>query len=127
MTKKERESYELMQLEVTLHKAMFVSDLIEPDVPPPLGGEPMTTGWTYNEHSIRVLPACSSSVAHGLDQTDKTTSQRPLALYSTRGLAYHYVVSYHVGMLCTYCSLIGILNYEASASKSYTRHKKGVV
>ena len=88
MTRKERESYELMQLEVTLHKAMFVSDLIEPDVPPPLGGEPMTTGWTYNEHSIRILPACSSSVGHGLDQTDKTTSQRPLALYSTRALAY---------------------------------------
>lgn len=88
MTRKERESYELMQLEVTLHKAMFVSDLIEPDVPPPSVGEPMTTGWTYNEHSIRVLPACSSSVGHGLDQTDKTTSQRPLALYSTRALAY---------------------------------------
>ena len=88
MNKRERESYELMQLEVTLHKAMFVSDLIEPDVPPPLGGEPMTTGWTYNEHSIRVLPACSSSISHGLDQTDKTTSQRPLALYSTRALAY---------------------------------------
>ena len=88
MNKRERESYELMQLEVTLHKAMFVSDLIEPDVPPPLDGEPMTTGWTYNEHSIRILPACSSSVGHGLDQTDKTTSQRPLALYSTRALAY---------------------------------------
>ena len=88
MTRKERESYELMQLEVTLHKAMFVSDLIEPDVPPPLDGEPMTTGWTYNEHSMRILPACSTSSGHGLDQTDKTTSQRPLALYSTRALAY---------------------------------------
>lgn len=88
MTKKKRESYELMQLEITLHKAMFVSDLIEPDVPPPLGGEPMTTGWTYNEHSIRVLPACSSSVAHGIDQTDRTTSQRPIALYSSQKLAY---------------------------------------
>lgn len=88
MNKKERESYELMQLEVTLHKAMFVSDLIEPDVPPPSVGEPMTTGWTYNEHSMRILPACSSSIGHGLDQTDKTTSQHPLALYSSQKLAY---------------------------------------
>lgn len=88
MTKKERESYELMKLEVTLHKAMFVSDLVEPDVPPPLVGEPMTTGWTYNERSMRILPACSTARSHGIDQTGKTTSQRPLALYSTPTLAY---------------------------------------
>ena len=87
MTKREKEELELLKLEVILHKAMFVSDLIEPDVPPPLGGEPMTVGWTYNEHSMRILPACSTSISHGLDQTDKTTSQRPLALYSTRKLA----------------------------------------
>ena len=75
MTKKERESYELMQLEVTLHKAMFVSDLIEPDVPPPTEPNILTKGWTYNEHSMRILPACSTSISHGLAQ--RTSNESP--------------------------------------------------
>lgn len=60
---------------------------IEPDVPPPTASFDLTTGWTFNAYSRRVMVACSSSFAHGIGRTDQTNSQRPLSLYSTRGRA----------------------------------------
>lgn len=80
MTKREKEELELVKLELAQAKAFHMTELIQPDVPPPASNEPLTTGYMFNEHSMRVYTACSSSRGHGLDQTDKTTSQRPLAL-----------------------------------------------
>jgi hypothetical protein len=57
---------------------------IAPDVPPPPAWREMTTGWTFNAYSQRVEVACSSAASHSVGRTDKTTTQQPLALYSTR-------------------------------------------
>jgi hypothetical protein len=57
-----------------------------PDVPPPTDGS-LTTGWTFNVHTQRVDVACSGIASHAIGRTDRTTSQRALALYSTRKLA----------------------------------------
>ena len=62
----------------------------ERDVPPPdsgLAGLPLTTGWTFHPYNCRVEVACSSSVHHAVGRIDRTTTQEPLALYSSRLLA----------------------------------------
>lgn len=56
---------------------------VRPDVPVPDRNE-LTTGWTFNAYARRVDVACSSSAFHAVGRTDKTTTQQPLALYSTR-------------------------------------------
>ncbi len=57
---------------------------IAPDVPPPDGWGELTTGWTFNAFGRRVEVACSSGGLHAVGRTDKTTTQRALALFSTR-------------------------------------------
>lgn len=58
---------------------------IAPDVlPPELLSNALSTGYTFNAYSRRVEVACSSSIHHAVGRIDKTTAQRPLALYSTR-------------------------------------------
>ena len=88
MTKRELVELELLKLEVELHKSFHMTEGLKPDVPPPTEPNTLTRGWTYNEHSMRVLTACSSIVSHGLDSTTTTTSQRPIHLYSTQEKAY---------------------------------------
>jgi len=88
MTKREKEEVELLKLELAQAKALHTTNLIEPNVPPPIFGEPLTTGYIFNEHSMCVYAACSSSIEHGIHRTDKTNSQRPLALYSSPELAW---------------------------------------
>ena len=61
---------------------------IAPDVPPP-SGQGLTTGYMFNAYSRRVDVACSSSVFHAIGRTDRTTTQRPIWLYSTRARALH--------------------------------------
>lgn len=57
-----------------------------PDVAPP-DTHGLTTGYMFNVYAQYVEVACSSSVSHAIGRTDRTTSQRPLHLYSTRLLA----------------------------------------
>jgi len=62
-----------------------------PDVAPPTScvdsfGK-LTTGYIFNTHSKTVCVACSSSISHAIGSTDKTTSQQPIWLYSTKKLA----------------------------------------
>ncbi len=61
-----------------------------PDVVPPSISEPfatLTTGYMYNSYSKTVNPACSSSIGHSIGRTDKTTTQKPIKMYSTKKLA----------------------------------------
>ena len=59
-------------------------DDVAPDVLPPSGWQELSTGWTFNAHARRIDIACSSSIYHAIGRTDKTTSQQPIRLYSTR-------------------------------------------
>jgi len=60
-----------------------------PDVPPPDNGSygTLTTGYMWNIGYRTVNEGCSSSTGHAYGRTDRATSQRPAALYSTRLLA----------------------------------------
>lgn len=58
-----------------------------PDVMPPTGVFALSTGYTFNVHAQRVDVACSSSISHSVGRTDRTTTQEPKRLYSTRLLA----------------------------------------
>lgn len=69
---------------------------IEPDVIPPdvsTPGNPILNGWfpyrplSYGDKAPTVKKACTSSISHSIGQWDKTTSQRPKALYSSPTLA----------------------------------------
>jgi len=64
---------------------------VKPDVPIPESlSQELSKGYLPVGHlsdMARVEPACSSSVHHGIGRQDKTSSQRPVELYSTRMLA----------------------------------------
>jgi hypothetical protein len=63
----------------------WTEDAGGPDIPPPEGyGDELTRGYVFNAYTDRVDVACSSGGAHAIGRTDKTTSQRPIPLYSTR-------------------------------------------
>lgn len=88
LTKREREEKERQARE---HEARIFAALCwtdeapGPDVPPPVGsGNQLTTGYVYNEYAESVAEACSSSYNHAIGRTDRTTSQRPISLFSTR-------------------------------------------
>ena len=74
---------------VRISEALHWTDAsdIAPDVPPPEGWDELTTGWTFNAYSRRVEIACSSYGLHAVGRTDKATSQKPIALYSTKARA----------------------------------------
>lgn len=62
-------------------------DEFAPDVPPPSQGNSfgeLTTGWMFNAYSKYVEVACSSSIHHAIGRNDKTTTQNPRWLYSTK-------------------------------------------
>jgi len=68
------------------------SEKIKPDVKPPESfSDILSVGyWPYrggNYNFPRVEPACSSSVGHSVGRTDRTTTQQPRWLYSTKSLA----------------------------------------
>ena len=61
-----------------------------PDVLPPehvYGDTGLSTGYIFNVYKPSIDVACSSSASHTIGRLDRTTSQRPLRLYSTRLLA----------------------------------------
>jgi hypothetical protein len=57
---------------------------IAPDVMPPDKWDQLSTGWVFNVYSRRIDVACSSTVHHAVGRTDKTTTQQPIRMYSTR-------------------------------------------
>lgn len=86
MTKKEKENYEAAMTASALRTTCDVA----PDVFPSQSLANLAKGWvpvaSANSHA-RVEPACSGPVSHGIGQQEKTTSQRPICLYSTKLLA----------------------------------------
>lgn len=60
---------------------------VSTDVPPPNYGDPISVGFYGNPYSLRVEPACSSTSAHAVGRTDRTTTQQSRHLCSTRLLA----------------------------------------
>lgn len=90
MNKKEQEMMEELKAKLELALAFRRTTPVKPDVPPPQGFNVLTDGWLpvgAKGTSARVEPACSSSTSHGIHRTDKTTSQNPRSLYSTKVLA----------------------------------------
>jgi len=62
---------------------------VQPDVDIPSSyNEGIKNGWLYNECSMRVEKACTSSTTHSCWGWDKTTTQNPRKLYSTEKKAY---------------------------------------
>lgn len=70
--------------------ALRWTEIVEPDLgPPPVSAQfgTLTKGFMQNLHSMRVERACTSKTSHAFGQDDKTTSQGPKRLYSTKTLA----------------------------------------
>ena len=80
MTKKEKEYMDKIETRLALR----FTDPVTRDVPIPDFGAPLSTGFLYNSYSRKVAPACSSSISHSFGRNDKTTTQEPAELYSTK-------------------------------------------
>lgn len=90
LTKKQQDEIEAQQHEERIRAALRWTAAPERDVPPPSVAERglrLTTGYTFHAYNRSVSVACSSSTHHAVGRTDRTTSQQPLALYSSRRLA----------------------------------------
>lgn len=82
---------ELAELEAAkTQAALRWTSEIKPDVEPPKATSPigvLSTGWMYvgslSDHP-RVEVACSSSISHAIGRVDRTQSQQPIAIYSSR-------------------------------------------
>lgn len=94
MNKKEKAAYEEALQELAIARALRWSDqpVPEPDVPPPKGYSDLSRGWRATDYFERygsqeyACKACSSSCNHGVGW-EKTSSQNPISLYSTKLLA----------------------------------------
>lgn len=87
MNKKEQAEFDKLKFDLASAKALSWTSKVLPDLPPPKGFGELTKGWMYRVHSASVVPACSSSIGHDIGRNDRTTSQQPRALYSTKLLA----------------------------------------
>ena len=92
MTKKEQEEVRELKRRLSILAALRWTEAVEEDVPIPdwKTGNELSTGWlTGYAGSDRpsVEEGCSSPSFHARGRTDKTTSQRPTRLYSTKLLA----------------------------------------
>lgn len=90
MTKKEQQEVQDLKRRLSVLAALRWTDEVLEDVPIPQYNEPLSVGYLTgfagsDRPSVDV--ACSSSISHARGRTDKTTSQQPLRLYSTRLLA----------------------------------------
>ena len=86
MTKKEQAALE----QALTHSALRATSPQEPDVPIPSSFSVLSKGWlpiAGSTDGAQVEPACSSSINHANGRTDKTTTQGPRRLYSTRLIA----------------------------------------
>lgn len=71
----------------SIRDALCWTATVRPDVAPPTASDGDRKGWLFNAYGERVDRACTSSVSHAFGRDDKTTTQKPKALYSTRLLA----------------------------------------
>lgn len=90
MNKKEQAYVEQLKEQLRLARAFRLSSVVEPDIDIPdtmAGG--LRKGYLYNDYlgNPRVEPACTSSISHCFGGQDKTDTQGPRKLYSTRLLA----------------------------------------
>ncbi len=93
MNKKEREALEAAERQARVNRALRWSDYsVERDVPPPTSGHGTTLsrGWDamlilggFRSITTGVGKKCSSSISHGIGW-EKTSTQNPISLYSTR-------------------------------------------
>ncbi len=90
MTKKERAEFDAALKAARIMGALRFTAKVLPDVAiPGFGIKPaLATGFLFNSHSPRVVPACSSSTSHSFGRNDKTDSQHPRALFSTELFAW---------------------------------------
>lgn len=95
MNKKEQAEMEALRHELRLAKALRWTDPVSRDLPPPPNESKVGTlsrgynGWSWN-NEFSVAKACSSCSSHG-GGWEKTGSQRPMHLFSTRLLALRHV------------------------------------
>lgn len=87
MNKKEQAEFDKLKFDLASARALSWTSKVLPDLPPPKGFGELTKGWMYRVHSASVVPACSSSIGHDIGRNGRTTSQQPIALYSTKLLA----------------------------------------
>lgn len=90
MNKKEKEHVEKLSMELSRARAFRFTDPVLPDVLPPKIYGLLLHGFTYNEYTSSILFACSSSGSHAVSSDspcEKTNSQQPIVMYSTRSLA----------------------------------------
>ena len=88
MNKKEQAEMQALREQLHLSNALrFTETPAGPDVPPPdFAG--LSKGFLYHAHGEgRVAPACSSAVSHNFGSNEKTSTQNPRHLYSTKLLA----------------------------------------
>jgi hypothetical protein len=90
MTKKERSEFEALLLKYQTIAALRWTERVDEDVMPPSHGAAfgvLSVGFCANKYALRVEPACSSSISHGIGSTTQTSSQNPKKLFSTELLA----------------------------------------
>lgn len=92
MNKKEKSKMEELEAISVKYDALLdfmCGERITPDIERPAICSPVSliTGYTFNIHTKLVSIACSSSTSHGIGYADKTNSQRPIDLYSSKELA----------------------------------------
>lgn len=84
LSKKAQEELLNQQREARIRASLHWTEPADgPDVQPPTGSG-LVTGYLYNAYTNRVDVACTSSVTHAFGRDDKTTTQHPRSLYSTR-------------------------------------------
>jgi hypothetical protein len=90
MNKSERSKMERLCEELRIAKAMRFTEKVEPDLMPPESFGGLVNGYLYNAYYSNpcVEPACTSSTSHGFGSHDKTNTQQPRRLYSSRLLAW---------------------------------------
>lgn len=98
MTKKDQARMEALENEVRLMRALRWSDPVEPDVAPPeTFTRGLSKGFLFNKYSTRIEKACSSSIGHNFGDDEKTSTQGPRALFSSKALALR-AMRYEVAM-----------------------------
>lgn len=89
MNKREQAEMDDLRKMLLEARALRFTDEIAPDIPMPSHDKGTVNGWSYHVYNgdFTVSKACSSSTSHSIGGWDKTTSQRPIPLYSSELLA----------------------------------------
>lgn len=87
MTKKERAQHDAAIKAARVAGALRWTSEVKPDIDIPTTVAHLARGWLFNTHNARVAPACSSTVHHSFGRNDRTETQGPRCLYSTKVLA----------------------------------------